>query len=175
MGFGVSNCVVYLAVSVKYSLPEIERRWLAVEAELPNLKVLDHCTIVDKYITQSRLRLREVIRSDDVRYKLTKKYGKSTSISEPVVNIYLDKVEFNLLNQLEGNIVRRHRYYIEKSGTTLSINVTKGLPTIIEAEFISESEAYEFVPPRFCGEEVSANSSFEVASLIQSCNKKGSD
>lgn len=158
----------------KYSLPEIERRWLADPSVLPDLETLESLTTEDLYIDNSRMRLRKMHfhARDIVQYKLCKKYGKSSAISEPIVNIYLDETEYALLNQLPGKRITRQHYHYPYQGSKFRISIIqsddaedKG-PIIVEAEFESEREAEACTPPPFCIKEVSADQAFEVPSLL---------
>ncbi|WP_119396402.1 CYTH domain-containing protein [Salinibius halmophilus] len=150
---------------MKYSELEIERRWLVHEDELPDFSELKVKILTDLYITDSRLRLRKEESIDSIKYKLCKKYGKTSAICEPITNIYLSETEYGFLSKLEGIEVVRHRYYFPYNGVKMSINVGRNIPTILEAEFTSEAEALAFLPPRFAAKEVSDASEYEVASM----------
>ena len=150
---------------MKYSELEIERRWLVHESKLPDLSELTVKVLTDLYITDSRLRLRKEESSNSIKYKLCKKYGKTSAISEPITNIYLSEIEYSSLSKMAGVEVIRHRYYFPFNGVEMSINVGRDIPTILEAEFASEAEALAFIPPDFSKKEVSNATEYEVATM----------
>ena len=153
----------------KYSQLEIERRWLVDERLLPDLTTLPVRLITDKYLSQGRLRLRKIARGDEVQYKLCKKYGKCTEISEPITNLYLTKEEYELLSVLPGRTLVRQRFTYLVQDVVFCINVVVGkdVPIIVEAEFTSETEARECEPPPFCTEDVSGRAEYEAVWLTE--------
>lgn len=153
----------------KYSQLEIERRWLADERLLPDLTTLPVRLITDKYLNQGRLRLRKIAGADEVQFKLCKKYGKCSEISEPITNLYLTAEEYALLSVLPGRTLVRQRFTYLAQDVAFSINVVvgKSAPVIVEREFTSETEARECEPPPFCTEDVSGRIDYEGASLIR--------
>ena len=153
---------------MKYALDEIERRWLADRAVLPNLDTLDQAVIRDKYLDGTRIRLRKVISGQSVTYKLCKKYGKTSPICEPITNIYLSAEEFALLDSLPGAILDRKRYYDSIAGVKWSINITSQHEAIlVEAEFGSIEAALATTPPNYCRREVSDSFEYEGATLAR--------
>lgn len=152
----------------RYSQLEIERRWLVDKSLLPELSSLPVRLITDRYLDHSRLRLRKIEKADQVEYKLCKKYGKTSEISEPITNLYLSAEEYTMLSVLPGRTLVRQRFTYLFQGVAFSINVMVGKPgpVIAEAEFSSEAEARECDPPPFCTEEISSRIEYEGVSLI---------
>jgi len=152
----------------RYSQLEIERRWLVDKSLLPDLSSLPLRLITDRYLDHSRLRLRKIEKADQVEYKLYKKYGKTSEISEPITNLYLSAEEYAMLSALPGRTLVRQRFTYLFQGVAFSINVVVGKPgpVIAEAEFSSETEASECDPPPFCTEEISSQIEYEGVSLI---------
>jgi CYTH domain-containing protein len=151
----------------KYALLEIERRWLALPERLPDLSALESVLIEDIYFPETRLRLRKMSAAGGTIYKLAKKYGKISAIEEPIVNIYLDEVEYSLLATLPGLYLTRQRYHYPGGDQAYFINVIvngEG-PMIVETEYGSRAIALADTPPDFCGVEISANVEFEAAQL----------
>lgn len=73
----------------KYSLAEVERRWIVVPMFLPALEGAPYRLMGDLYVQRAQLRLRKATSSaGDVVYKLCKKYGRGTSPSNPITNLY---------------------------------------------------------------------------------------
>lgn len=152
----------------KYAILEIERRWLARPERLPDLHVPDSILVEDIYFPGTRLRLRKMTGNDGaIIYKLGKKYGKISTIEEPITNIYLDEKEYELLAALPGHRLARRRYHYPAGNQTYYINVIvdgEG-PVIVEAEYQSRAAAQADTPPDFCGVEISASAEFEAHRL----------
>jgi len=152
----------------KYSELEIERRWLVDDALLPGLSSLPMRLITDKYLENSRLRLRKIESNGEFVYKFCKKYGKISEIAEPITNLYLSQEEYQLLADLPGRELTRQRYTYHYQEVKFSINVVIGqqAPVIVEAEFESEADACQCEPPPFCTEEISSDPQYEAIRLI---------
>ena len=148
----------------KYAILEIERRWLARSELLPELGSLDHMLVEDVYFPGTRMRLRKMTGAGSIVYKLAKKYGKISSIEEPIVNIYLDENEYSFFAALPGRRLVRRRFHFHAGGRTYSINmILEGEgPIIVEAEYESREIALRDVPPPFCGDEISNDVFYEA-------------
>jgi len=144
--------------SPKYSLPEIERRWLVETSLLGSLEVVPYKDIEDLYIRGTQLRLRKVTAPNgEVELKFCKKYGRGEGLAEAVTNLYLSPQEYEALAALPGHILRKRRYLY--SGGAL--DVYAGLPlAIFEVEFGSEDEARRYVAPAFAGREVTGERAY---------------
>ena len=155
----------------KYSIPEIERRWLVIQEKLPNLAELEKWEVTDHYLVGSRLRLRKMVspnKTSVTKYKLCKKYGKVSKIKEPITNIYLTEDEYNKFSGMEANVIKKIKYQYEFRGIMFSLNVFTDLNMIIaEAEFESENQAFECQLPEFIGEEVSSLVEYEGATIAK--------
>lgn len=132
---------------MKYSLPEIERRWIV---DLSQVELKEFVEIEDLYIEGTRLRLRKM--GDPAVYKLCKKYGKVNLLSEPISNLYLTEDEWLVLRDLPGRVVKKRRYRYAEG----SIDIYAGL-SIYEVEFSSEEEAEAYIAPAFVLEEITGN------------------
>jgi CYTH domain-containing protein len=163
-------------ISPKYTRLEIERRWLVAKKDLPNLSELEQWEVIDHYLIGTRMRLRKMVdpkNNNETQYKLCKKYGKTSSISEPVVNIYLNKNEYDQFSEISANVLVKTKYTFEFQGTQFSINTfsNSGIITI-EAEFESEKQANECLLPSFAGEDISSSPEHESASIARSLSNK---
>jgi CYTH domain-containing protein len=151
----------------KYTLPEIERRWLLDEPHVPHLDQLRYVDVEDRYIDNSRLRLRKMIKSDGATvYKLCKKYGKTQPITEPITNIYLTKSEYELLLTIPAKILNKRKYLMEISARTFSISrmIVPGTGQVIymaETEFSTIEEAKRAQVPEYFDQEVSDDENYE--------------
>jgi CYTH domain-containing protein len=149
----------------KYSLMEIERRWL-VDLSAIDLEAVSFREIDDLYIGASRLRLRKVVGPGTVAFKLGKKYGKRSSLSEPITNLYLTESEYRQFADLPGLRVTKRRYAIARGSLDVYIAPNSGLG-VFEIEFESERAAQEFSPPPFVTREVTNDAEFTGASLAE--------
>lgn len=137
----------------KYSIAEVERRWLVPPGFVATLEGLSYRILEDLYIGQTMLRLRKVTDPlGDVVYKLCKKYGQGASLSNPMTNIYLSQAEYQALSALDGTRVCKRRYSI--AGGAVDVYPGTSPLVIFEIEFESEQEAQGYLPPNFVGKEV---------------------
>jgi CYTH domain-containing protein len=150
----------------RYSIDEIERRWLVDRDVLGPLHESVFVEITDRYLEGTRLRLR---RMDDGKggaiFKLCRKYGKTSPLSEPMTNLYLTEAEYLLLSALDGREVRKRRYAMHGG----SLDVYAGDPAVVifECEFATEAAAIAFVPPDFVGEELTGDGSRDGAAIAR--------
>jgi CYTH domain-containing protein len=154
-------------MSQKYSLPEIERRWLVRVERLPPLSAARRRQLQDKYIHDGRLRLRAIYAQDaDTIFKLGKKYPRVGTEPEHVVSVYLSAGEYNVLQALPGVVAQKARYAIE--GGALDIyEHPHTSPSVFEMEFTSEADAAAYSPPAFVGEEITFNDKYTGYALAQ--------
>ncbi len=147
----------------KYSHPEIERRWL-VDLSAVDLGRTPFREIDDLYISESRLRLRRISGSDEVVFKLGKKYGKRTLLSEPITNLYLTESEYRRFADLPGRRARKRRYSLPQGVLDVYLAPNRDL-AILEVEFPNEEAASTFEPPSFATREITNELPFSGASL----------
>ena len=96
----------------KYSILEIERRWLVNPNKIGNLEQEPFRKIEDLYITGTRLRLRLVEdKYGKIIYKLGKKYGKHSKIVEPITTLYLSPSEYEALSILPGKKAKKEKVW----------------------------------------------------------------
>jgi len=110
-----------MAVSLKYAVVERERRFLV--SKLPDV-VLERRRIVDRYITGTRLRLREVVTEDGV---VTRKLGHKVRLGEghreiACTSLYLDDDEWDVLCRLPARTLSKVRYLAARGGVTVAID-----------------------------------------------------
>jgi CYTH domain-containing protein len=149
----------------KYAHVEIERRWL-VDAAAVDLALQPFREIDDLYIDASRLRLRRVSGPGELVFKLGKKYGKRTELSEPITNLYLTEAEYQRFAGLPGHRTRKRRYALAEGSVDVYLTPNEGL-TVFEVEFDDERSAREFVPPPFVTREITGESAFSGVSLAE--------
>ena len=105
----------------KYAVVERERRYLL--ASLPE-GVTGTWEIVDRYVTGTRLRLREV-RQDDG--SVVRKLGHKVRLTEgpeeiACTNFYLDDEEWTVLAELPARTLRKKRHLVARDGWRLAID-----------------------------------------------------
>ncbi len=110
-----------MAVSLKYAVVERERRFLV--SKLPGV-AHERRRIVDRYITGTRLRLREVVTEDGV---VTRKLGHKVRLGEgpheiACTSLYLDDDEWDVLIRLPAKTLRKVRHLVTRSGVTVAID-----------------------------------------------------
>jgi len=110
-----------VSISLEYVVVERERRFLL--ASLPD-GVVSTKQIVDRYVTGTRLRLREV-REDDgsVIRKLTHKVRLSEGPAEVAcTNFYLNDQEWAVLGALPAQILRKKRHMLHRDGLIVAVD-----------------------------------------------------
>lgn len=150
----------------RYAIAEIERRWLVDPAALLDLTQTPYRLYEDLYLNESRLRLRKITEpGGKVLYKLGKKYGKRSTLSEPITTLYLNETEYMQLRNLQGSSSSKHRYSFAGGSLDIYERPIVGF-MIFEREFESERAAVEFQPPAFVTREVTGEpeySGFQLA------------
>ena len=157
--------------SSKYALLARERRFLV--SELPQHERLARWSITDLYIEGTRVRLRlsdGVVdgRPETVR-KLTQKLPARTGVvghCGAITTMYLDEAEYGALSCLPGQWLSKQRFRFPP----MSVDVFQGPLTglhIAEAEFHDDEAMTAFVPPQWCGQEVTEHPALTGAALAR--------
>ena len=110
-----------MVVSLKYAVVERERRFLV--ASLPGAAD-ERLRIVDRYVTGTRLRLREVMTEDGA---VTRKLGHKVRLGEgpreiACTSLYLDEDEWDLLCALPATTLSKVRHLVTRGGLTVAID-----------------------------------------------------
>lgn len=110
-----------MSVSLKYAVVERERRFLV--ASLPE-GVVETRDILDRYVTGTRLRLREVRMADGtVQRKLGHKVRLADSPAEVAcTNLYLDDDEWKRLEVLPARTLRKRRHLVHRNGLVVAVD-----------------------------------------------------
>ena len=152
-------------ITPKYSLFEIERRWLVNRDTIGSLDPSTARRIEDLYIAGSRLRLRKMTSADgNFIYKLGKKYGATDSSGEPVTNLYLTAAEHAIFDSLPGERASKFRYLINDGALDVYECPRAGF-TVFEREFNNELAAIKYLPPSFVAEEITQRPEYSGAAL----------
>jgi CYTH domain-containing protein len=108
-------------ISLKYAVVERERRYLL--ATMPE-GVTSTVTIIDRYLTGTRMRLREVRQDDGT---VVRKLGHKVRLAAgpeaiACTNLYLDDAEWALLAGLPARQLRKKRHLVQRDGLTIAVD-----------------------------------------------------
>lgn len=139
----VAASLPHVSVSLKYAVVERERRYIL--ASLPE-GVASTRDILDRYVTGTRLRLREVREGDGT---LIRKLGHKVRLSEgpaevACTNFYLNDDEWRLLASLPAQQLRKRRHLVRRDELLVVIDEHED-GTLI-AEIDDGDEPSDFVP-----------------------------
>jgi CYTH domain-containing protein len=109
----------------KYAHVERERRWLVDPVRRPVLTEQPFVLIEDRYLIDTRLRLRRMTDSisREQSLKLTKKYEAGDPLARPIVTTYLTEAEFGVFAMLPSFALSKRRYEVAVSGLVFSIDM----------------------------------------------------
>ena len=132
-----------MSVSLKYAVVERERRSLL--ATLPE-GVTSSSEILDRYVTGTRLRLREVRENDGT---VIRKLGHKVRLTEgpaevACTNFYLNDAEWTALLALPARLLRKKRHLIHRDGLVVAIDEHED-GTLV-AEIDDRESPSDFVP-----------------------------
>ena len=107
--------------SLKYAVVERERRYLL--ASMPE-GVSSTSEIVDRYVTGTRLRLREVRESNGT---VTRKLGHKVRLTDgpaevACTNLYLNEEEWAVVAALPARTLRKKRHMVHRDGLLVAID-----------------------------------------------------
>jgi CYTH domain-containing protein len=158
------------ARSPKYAQVERERRWLVDPALRPDLTDRPHVLIEDRYIRDTRLRLRRMrdSASGAVALKLTKKYEAAEPRARPIVTAYLTPGEYDALAALDAHPLTKRRYKVEASGVAFSVDRFAGALDgleLAEIEWPDDAGLRSLAAPIWAVSEVSDDPRFEGGTL----------
>lgn len=122
-----------MSVSLKYAVVERERRWLV--RRIPE-GVSSTKDIVDRYVTGTRLRLREVREADGT---VVRKLGQKVRLSDgpaevACTNLYLDDAEWAALQDVPGATRSKTRHLVERDGWRIAVDEHKDGTLIAEID-----------------------------------------
>jgi CYTH domain-containing protein len=140
----------------RYAHLEREQRWL-VTAVPPG--VTGPTEIYDRYITDTRLRLR---RAGDV-YKLGQKVPDSRD-SVMLTNIYLSAPEYEVFAALPARELRKRRWHLDWQGRTVAIDEFTDRDLILAEVELGADDDYLPLPP-FAQRDVTGDESYTGGAL----------
>ncbi|MEO1046491.1 MAG: hypothetical protein AAFX04_13710 [Pseudomonadota bacterium] len=160
------------ARSPKYAHIERERRWRVDPANRPDLTERPYTLIEDRYITNTRLRLRRMTDSNsgETAHKLTKKYLCDDPLARPIVTSYLSEQEYALLTTLPAFPLTKKRYQVDVDGIIWSLDCFAGALAgleLAEIEWPDDAGLRQLMPPAWATEEVSENPLYQGGALAE--------
>jgi adenylate cyclase len=131
------------------------------------------CAIVDRYLIGTRLRLRRMEREgEEPVYKFGQKVRPR--LDDPsvvmITNIYLSADEYDVLAALPGDTVDKTRWRMPSDDGIIAVDEFQGRHAglvLAEASFDNEADLSAFVPPRWCGTEVTSDDRYSGGSLAR--------
>jgi len=162
--------------AAKYSRIEYERRFLVAPNDDWKRFVESYSkTFADKYLKGTRLRLRILTDSDSDRQliKLTKKFESDSPYFQQITTIILSPNEYPIFDALEGNRLKKVRYYHHYGSRIFSIDVFENeLDGLVLCE--TESDGLEDLMstelPDYILREVTEDVFFQGSNLCRTTN-----
>jgi CYTH domain-containing protein len=153
----------------KYARVERERRFL-LAATPPEVTAAKARRITDRYLQDTRLRLRRVEQLDGSapELKLTQKIPSEIAgpVQGLITNIYLSQSEYDVFAVLPAAVLRKTRYSLPPWGIDVFDGSLRGL-VLAEIEFGTDDEMHAFPPPSAAVAEVTEDRRFTGGSLVR--------
>jgi CYTH domain-containing protein len=141
----------------KYAHVERERRWLVDREARPDVTGQEFTLIEDRYLDDSRCRVRRMSKRGWTSCKFTKKYETDNPAARPIVTAYLSEAEFALFKQLPGRDIAKRRYRVPVETHVWSLDVFEGKLAgleLIESEVDDDEALASLVPPDWALREI---------------------
>src|SRR3982750_4060803 len=161
------------ALETKYTRIEYERRFLVLPGATWKSRIEPYSkTYEDKYLADTRLRLRILTDADTGRrvIKLNKKFESDSAYFRNVGRILLSPGEYELINRIKGDRLKKTRHYHHYHRRVFSIDVSEGeLEGLILCEIEAESleELISVEPPPYAKFEVTEDPFFTGGNLCR--------
>jgi CYTH domain-containing protein len=156
----------------KYAHAERERRWLVDPRGLPDLTSAAHIFVEDRYIDDTRLRLRRMTHGATgvVALKLTKKYEAADALARPIVTAYLDEREYAVFAALPARLLTKYRYHVWIDNREFSYDRFSGHLVglhLLEIEWTDDAGLRALQPPGWAMREVSEDVRYQGGTLVR--------
>lgn len=158
------------ARSPKYAHVERERRWLVDPKLAATLDLRDPIHIADRYIEDTRLRLREMRMDGRTVWKLTKKYDCDDPLARPIVTAYLSSDEYSRLIALPATTIEKTRFRYTYGGHDFSVDRFGGLLSrlmLAELEIEDETVLRAVTDPEWALRDVSDDPRYQGGHLAE--------
>lgn len=158
------------AANPKYAHVERERRWLVDRSRRPEIGDAPHALIEDRYINDSRLRLRRMTDSVSgaVTHKLTKKYDAADATARAIVTTDLTQGEYDLLAKLPALRIVKRRRPLDWDGNTFSLDVFEAALApleLLEIEWPDDAGLKAIASPPWTEREISHEKDWQGGAL----------
>jgi CYTH domain-containing protein len=159
--------------SPKYAQMERERRSLVDLNARPDMSAHAATLIEDRYLANTRLRLRRMSRPADgwCSFKLTKKNECNDASIRPIVTSYLSAAEYAVFLTLPGADLVKRRYRFDHLGKSWSLDIfdaaLAGLE-LVECEVEDVEALKSLVPPAWATREITFEPRFQCGALAYS-------
>ena len=152
----------------KYAHVERERRWL-LAAPPHFLDDVQQLRIMDRYLTGTRLRLREVTHADGT---VVRKLGHKVRLGDDAAEVahtslYLDDAEWNVLVTLPAGVLHKTRTLVQHDGGAIAVDVHADGMVIAELD-AGDGPTRELPPSYDVVREVTEEEEFTGAALARS-------
>jgi CYTH domain-containing protein len=167
-----------LTETSRYARIEYERRFLVPAGEAWRDQLEAHSkTFEDKYLPQTRLRLRVLTDSDTSRriWKLTRKEESPSPYYLAMTTLYLSELEHACLDALDGHRLRKVRHYRRHLDREFCVDAFEGPLSglvLCETESTGLEDLMAAVFPPFARYEVTADPFFTGGNLCRITNEE---
>jgi CYTH domain-containing protein len=156
----------------KYAHVERERRWLVLPGVEPEHEALRCLLIEDRYIENTRLRLRRMtdMATGEFALKLGKKYEADDPLARPMVTAYLTADEYAVFAALPAQSLSKRRYTVAEAGLYFNVDRFEGaLAGLALTEIEQEHDAAlrALTAPSWAGREVSHDLQYQGGALAR--------
>lgn len=158
----------------KYARVEAERRFLLDSAPYDLDAQAPFHRIFDRYISDTRLRLRRIERPDGeaIVYKFGQKYQAADQGAHQTVmtNFYLSEAEYAVLSALPGKTLVKRRYKYIHAGERYSLDIFEGHLSgliLLEIEAGEDRDIRRLPIPGIARRDVTADPSFTGGALVR--------
>lgn len=145
---------------------EIERKFLV--KSLPDLEGFNYSEIKQGYFSISP---EKRVRKLDCKYFITEK-GEGDMVREEREWEIDEKEALKLFEASKTYVIEKTRYYIPYGKYIIELDIYKGRHTglvVAEVEFESESDAKNFMPPLWFGEDITKDKTYK--NMVLALNK----
>jgi CYTH domain-containing protein len=154
----------------KYAHVERERRWRVDPARRPALDGVREVLIEDRYIADTRCRLRRMtdVATGEQSHKLTRKYDAADPRARPIVTAYMTADEYDVFALLPALPLSKRRFAVASDGHIWSIDRFEGALTgleTMEIEWPDDAGLRGLTAPGWTVREVSNDSRYQGGSL----------
>lgn len=149
-----------------------KRSFIVEGLPMPLTRASSHLQIFDNYLGDTGLRLRSIRVPETkewIRSIQQVRQGKNDGIAEIAAEIFLDEKEYAQLEHLEGNEIRKNRYFYVQAERKFAFDVYLGPLwglNVMFADLVESWDPTETFPDLNVIAEITANASFFGRGLV---------